>query len=129
MNYRKLYLWVSAIGLIPIALSYGAAPHKSLSSLFNITVETTNHMHIFRAIMGLYFAMTIIWVLGAMREEFERPAILAAIVFMGGLAGGRAISIWLDGWPHFLLTSYGIVEIAMAAIGIMLLNLKQTESQ
>lgn len=122
MNYRKFYLWISAIGLIPIALSYGAVPGQSLNWLFDITVDSTNHAHIFRAITGLYFAMIAIWILGATREEYERAAIVSEIVFMGGLAAGRVVSILIDGWPHFLLTGYGIVEAVMAVIGIMLLR-------
>ena len=129
MNYRKLYLWISAIGLIPIALSYGAIPEKSLSWLFDISVDSTNHTHMFRAIMGLYFAMVAIWILGAVREEYERAAILAEVVFMGGLAAGRVVSIWIDGWPHFLLTGYGIVEFVMAVAGIILLRSKQSATQ
>ncbi len=41
---------------------------------------------------------------------------------MGGLAAGRIVSILVDGWPHWLLTGYMIVEIVLAATGIVLLG-------
>ena len=74
MNYRKAYLWVSAIGLLPVALSYGVAPEFSLNWLFGIAVEVPNEAHVFRAIMGLYLAMVALWILGATKQRFERPA-------------------------------------------------------
>jgi hypothetical protein len=71
MNYQKMYLWVSAIGLLPIALSYGAIPEQSLSWLFDISVHSTNHTHVFRGVMGLYLAMVAFWILGAVRENIN----------------------------------------------------------
>ncbi len=129
MNYRKMYLWLSAIGLLPIALSYGAIPEQSLSWLFDISVQSTNHTHVFRGIMGLYLAMVAFWILGAVREKYERAAIQSEIVFMGGLAAGRVASILIDGWPHFLLTGYALVEIGLAVAGIILLRQLQPASQ
>ncbi len=126
MNYRKLYLWISAIGLLPVGLSYGVAPEQSLSWLFGIAVESTNHAHVFRGITGLYLAMVSFWILGAVQEKYERAAIQSEIVFMSGLAAGRVASILIDGWPHFLLTGYALAEIALAAIGIILLRRTQS---
>jgi hypothetical protein len=57
INYHKAYLWVSAIGLTPVALSYGVVPELSLNWLFGITVELPNEAHVFRGVMGLYLAM------------------------------------------------------------------------
>ena len=36
MNVRQLFLLIAAVGLIPIALSYGVTPQKSLNFLFGI---------------------------------------------------------------------------------------------
>jgi hypothetical protein len=129
MNYRKIYLWVSAIGLLPVGLSYGAFPEQSLSMLFDISVESTNHTHVFRGIMGLYLAMVAFWILGAMREKYERSAIQTEIVFMGGLAAGRVFSILVDGWPNLLLTGFALVEIGLVVAGVILLKQVQSTSQ
>ena len=127
MNYRKAYLWLSAIGLFPVALSYGVAPVESLNWLFGMTVEVPNEAHIFRGIMGLYLAMVLLWIIGAMRESCERPAIIAEVFFMGGLAVGRLLSVVVDGVPHPLFLGYIAVEVALAIAGIVLL--RQTRPQ
>ena len=62
MNPRKIYLWICAVGLIPVALSYGVAPEQSLNWLFGLSVEIPNEIHIFRAVMGLYLGMVALWI-------------------------------------------------------------------
>ena len=122
MNYRKVYLWLSALGLIPVALSYGVAPVESLNWLFGMTVEVPNQAHIFRGIMGLYLGMVLLWIMGAMNESCERPAIIAEVFFMSGLAVGRLLSVVVDGVPHWLLLGYIVVEVVLAIAGIALLR-------
>ncbi len=129
MNYRKAYLLISAVGLIPIALSYGVAPEQSLSWLFGFVVESPNEVHVFRGVMGLYLGMVALWILGATRENYERAAILSEVFFMGGLAVGRTISVLVDGWPHWLLVAYILVEVVLAIVGIMLLRRPVVASQ
>ena len=128
-NYRKVYLWVSAIGLIPVALSYGVVPELSMNWLFGITVEVPNEAHIFRGVMGLYLALVTLWILGATNERYERAAILSEIFFMSGLAVGRLLSVLVDGWPHWLLASYIVVEAILAVAGILLLKQGKAVSQ
>lgn len=128
-NYRKAYLWVSAIGLIPVALSYGVVPELSMNWLFGITVEVPNEAHIFRGVMGLYLALVTLWILGAMNENYERAAILSEVFFMSGLAVGRFLSLLVDGWPHWLLVNYLVLEAILAVAGIMLLKQGKTVSQ
>jgi len=74
MNIRQIFLIVVAIGLLPIALSYGLIPQKSLSYLFDITVSDPNSIHIFRAVMGLYLALIIFWLIGAFKVQVRQAA-------------------------------------------------------
>jgi hypothetical protein len=129
INYRKAYLWVSAIGLIPIALSYGVVPELSMNWLFGITVEMPNGAHILRGVMGLYLALVLLWILGATNERYERAAILSEVFFMSGLAAGRLLSVLVDGWPHWLLASYIVLEAIFASVGIILLKQGEAVSQ
>ena len=129
INYQKAYLWISAIGLIPVALSYGVVPELSMNWLFGITVEVPNEAHIFRGVMGLYLALVMLWILGATNERYERAAILSEIFFMSGLAVGRLLSVLVDGWPHWLLAGYIVVEAILAVAGIILLKQGKAVSQ
>ena len=118
----RLYLLVSAAGLTAVALSYGVGPATILPHLLDITVEGTDLTHVFRAIMGLYLGMIVLWVLGAFRPSLTRAAVIAEIAFMSGLAVGRVLSIVVDGMPSIALVGSTGVEIAMAAWGMLVLK-------
>jgi hypothetical protein len=114
------FLIFCAVGLVPIALGYGAKPSVALDSLFGIKVDTTNLTHIMRAVMGLYFGMVVLWLWGAFRRSMAGPALVACAVFMLGLAAGRLLSFILDGLPHWLLIVYAALEIVLGLIAVAL---------
>ena len=107
-----------AVGLVPIALGYGAKPTESLGALFDITVDSINLTHIMRAIMGLYLGMVVVWIWGAFDEELTIPALVSCAVFMLGLAAGRILSFFLDGMPHWLLIVYAVLEVLLGLVAI-----------
>jgi hypothetical protein len=122
MTRQSVFLLVTAAGLTPIALSYVLVPDKSLSVLFDIDADTTNIRHIFRAVMGLYLALIVFWVAGARNETLRVPALWSLVVFMFGLAAGRAASLVVDGFPHLLLFVYLVLEILFGVTGLWLLR-------
>lgn len=99
VSIKNLHLIISIILIIPIALIYGLYPKIILSKLFDIKVETINLTNIFRAMMGLYLGISTIWIIGIIKPKFWVTATLTNIVFMGGLAAGRLLSLALDGLP------------------------------
>jgi len=122
MNIRQIFLLFAAIGLTPIALSYGLVPQKSLSYLLGISVTDTNSIHIFRAIMGLYLGLVVFWIIGVSKEEVRQAALYSLTVFMLGLAAGRILSLIFDGIPHWLLLAYLGLELGFGAFGLYLLR-------
>ena len=122
MNIRQMFLLITAIGLIPIALSYGLMPQKSLSYLFDIPASSPNSIHIFRALMGLYLALVLFWIIGAFKVQVRQAALYSLIVFMLGLAAGRVLSLVLDGIPHWLLVVYLVLELGFGVLGILLIK-------
>ena len=116
----RVFLIFCAVGLVPIALGYGARPSASLGILFGITVDTTNLTHIMRAVMGLYFGMVVLWLWGAFSRSMAGPALVGCAVFMLGLASGRLLSFVLDGMPHWLLVVYFVLEILLGVIAVLL---------
>lgn len=122
MFQAKVFLIISVIGLFPIALSYGVAPQTSIPWLYGFPVDTINSIHIFRAMMGLYLALIIFWILGASNKGLTSPALYSLIVFMWGLAVGRAMSLIIDGMAHWLLVTYMGLEILFALVGMMVLK-------
>jgi hypothetical protein len=114
------YLVFCAVGLVPIALGYGAQPSASLDALFGIPVDTVNLTHIMRAVMGLYLGMAALWLWGAFSRPMTGPALVSCAVFMLGLAAGRILSLLLDGMPHWLLVVYAVLEVVLGAVAIAL---------
>ena len=117
---NRAFLIFCAVGLVPIALGYGAKPSVSLDMLFGITVDTTNLTHIMRAVMGLYLGMVVFWLWGAFKPSMTGPALAGCAVFMLGLAAGRILSFIIDGMPHWLLVVYAVLEIVLGLIAVML---------
>lgn len=103
--------------------------HRSHTGRAFLSIELPNETHIFRGVMGLYLALVTLWILGAMNENYERAAILSEVFFMSGLAVGRFLSLLVDGWPHWLLVNYLVLEAILAVAGIMLLKQGKTVSQ
>lgn len=120
-HMQRGVLLVMAIGLTPIALSYGAAPGISLPLLFGIDVSSVETRHIFRAVMGLYFGLIAFWLIGALRSRLREAALMSLLAFTLGLALGRLLSLVLDGWPGPLLFGYMLAEFGLAAISAWLL--------
>jgi len=117
---NRAFLIFCSVGLVPIALGYGAMPSVSLDALFGITVDTVNLTHIMRAVMGLYLGMVVFWLWGAFNPSLTGPALAACAVFMLGLAAGRIMSFVIDGMPHWLLVVYAVLEIVLGLIAVML---------
>jgi hypothetical protein len=121
------FLIFCAVGLVPIALGYGAMPSVTLEFLFGIKVDTTNLTHIMRAVMGLYLGMVVFWFCGAFRRSLAGPALAGCAVFMLGLAAGRMLSFILDGLPHWLLMVYAGLEVVLGLTAITLYRGHDTE--
>ncbi|OMO20163.1 DUF4345 domain-containing protein [Vibrio lentus] len=128
MKPQSIFLLVAVVGLTPIALSYGYAPVISLDYLFEIDASPINVTHIFRAVMGLYLALALFWVLGALFKKYRLPALYSLVVFMLGLAAGRVISLVLDGMPHWLLFVYLILELGFGLVGLKMIHKEQSET-
>lgn len=119
---QRVLLLLMSVGLVPIALSYGVAPASTLGWLFGIEAADINTRNIFRSIMGLYIAMTILWTAGAFRRSLRLPALWSLTVFTLGIGLGRLLSLLVDGVPHPLLTIYMLLEFAVAATSWQLIR-------
>lgn len=109
-------LLLAALGLVPVALTYGGVPSRTGPLLMGIEVESTALTHVFRAVMGLYLANAAFWLAGALRPALRRAALWGLMVFMGGVAAGRALSLVLDGWAGPILFGYLLVELVFVAL-------------
>ena len=122
MTKESWFLIIASVGLTPIALAYGAVPSTSVPLLYGVEVNDVNTTHIFRAVMGLYLAMVVFWLMGAKNDGLRLPALCSVVVFMLGLAAGRAFSLLVDGMPNLLLFVYLLLEVGFGAVGLILVR-------
>ena len=122
MSKESFFLLFIAAGVFPVSLIYGGNPVISMPNFYGIEVDTINLSNILRAVMGLYIALCIFWVIGARYEKLRLPALWSLVIFMTGIASGRFLSLILDGMPSPLFIFYLAVEIIAAVIGFKLIN-------
>ena len=121
MKKESFFLLFIAAGVFPVSLIYGGNPAVSMPSFYDINVDTVNLSNILRAVMGLYIALCIFWVIGARYEKLRLSALWSLAIFMTGIASGRTLSIILDGIPSPLFIFYLVVEVVAALIGFKLI--------
>lgn len=125
-NLKNIHLLLSAVIIIIAGLVYGVSPDKTLPGLFDFRVETTDLKNVFRAIMGLYLGMAAIWIIGIIKPGLWFTATLMNVIFMGGLAIGRLISLLTDGWPSVYFIAGLLAELLLAFWGVLnLTNFKK----
>ena len=122
MNKERFFLILSAVGVFPIALVYGAYPSISLPFFYDIEITNNNLANVFRATMGIYIAFNIFWISGALIQSMRIGALWSLFVFYIGAGSGRFLSIVIDGTPDTIFIIYLILEIIGAAISYWLIR-------
>jgi len=122
MNKESFFLIFSAVGVFPVALAYGAYPSISLPLLYNIEITNNNLANVFRAVMGLYIAFNIFWVIGALNQSLRLSALWSLFIFYTGAGAGRVLSIVIDGMPDTIFIIYLILEILGSATSYWLVR-------
>ena len=122
MKRESLFLIFVAAGVFPVALTYGVNPQVTLAYLYDIEVNNVNLSNIFRAIMGLYIALNIFWVIGAFKKPLLLPAMWSLTIFMTGIGLGRLLSLIVDGVPYPAFLIYMLLEFIFAIFGFLFIK-------
>ncbi len=120
--HKNLHLSLSTVAILVVGVTYGLHPSTFLPLFFDFNVEGTDLNHVFRAMMGCYFALGIYWGYSILFQKHWRSATFSVIFFMGGLAAGRLLSMLVDGIPSTAFTVGTFLEILFVIWGIY--NLK-----
>lgn len=119
---KNLHITITSIIITIISLTYGLSPNNILPKFFAFNVESIDLKHVFRATMGLYLGMVILWVVGFFKPLHWRIATISNVLFMIGLALGRIISIVADGAPSISFSVGLALELTLALWGLKNLN-------
>jgi len=125
MQLKRAYLIISCVAVAIIALLYGISPTWYASNFLGITSQNPNVAHILRAVTGLYLALAAFWLYSAFNDKYTNTAVLTTILFAGGLAAGRFVSLILDGQPAPVLLLYGAMELAVVLVGYWIFKLPE----
>jgi hypothetical protein len=124
---KNLHLGLSSLTIIGVGLAYGIYPNRILPFFFDFKVQSIDLNNVFRAIMGLYLSLAVYWTTGIFKPEHWKNTTLISVIFMGGLASGRIISIFLDGIPSLPFLIGTVLEIVFMFWGVR--NLKMEYSK
>ena len=122
---KNLHLPLSGTIVIVAGLVYGFHPSYVMPLLLDFEVEALALKNIFRAIMGIYIGLGIYWLMGALHPALWKSATLCNVLFMGGIALGRLISLVCDG---FSLSFFIAMVLELIFLGWGLYNLKTYNS-
>lgn len=116
----KLHLIISVLIVVPVAFVYGFKPE----SQFDIHLNSVDEFNQFKAIMGLYLGFSTLWILGILKINYLKIAIISNVIFMLGLGFGRILSILLDGIPTFGYLFGTAGELLLGSYGLWILKTK-----
>ncbi len=122
MKSESFFLIFVAAGVFPVALTYGVNPQVTLAYLYDIEVNSANLSNIFRAIMGLYIALNVFWIIGAFKKTLLLPAMWSLTIFMTGIGLGRMLSLFIDGIPYPAFIIYMLIEFIFAIFGFFFIK-------
>ncbi|MBA1149054.1 DUF4345 domain-containing protein [Ectothiorhodospiraceae bacterium WFHF3C12] len=70
---------------------------------------------------GVYFLFGLYFLWSAFQAVSRRGALTAAILFLGGLAGGRILSLFVDGITvNPWIWAFGVLEVVLLAVGLLI---------
>lgn len=119
----KLHLGISAAVVIAAGLLYGANPGHILPDILWPAVHDIELKNMIRSVMGLYLTLGVFWFFAIKNPAYWKAATLINVLFMGGLAFGRLVSLILDGISPLFAVGM-LLEALMMVWGII--NLKST---
>ncbi len=113
MTLKQAFLIAAFAMVSVIAFLYGIDPSWFARTFLGLDTVSVSFAHILRAVMGLYLAFGVFWLVSAFNDAYRNTAILTTMVFAGGLVIGRLVSFIADGQPAPLLVFYAVLECAI----------------
>ena len=115
---NKISLIISVLIVVPVAFLYGFSPDLQ----FELFPKTIDEHNFYKAIMGLYLGFSILWIMGILKPEYLKTALITNVVFMLGLGSGRVLSILVDGAPTSGYLFGTIAELVLGLYGLWVLK-------
>jgi hypothetical protein len=118
MHLKKAFLIFSFVAVTIFGLMYGISPRWYAATFLGITDLNPNFAHILRALAGLFLALAAFWLYAAFNDKYRDAGVLTAILFAGGQAVARCVSLIVDGQPAPVLVSDMAAEVGVVLVGL-----------
>ena len=125
MLIKKYFLIFSFSVVAIIALLYGITPQWFAQTFLDVPALSIDIAHILRAVMCLYLALGLFWLVAAFSDKYRNTAVLTIVLFAGGLVSGRIISLFADGQPSGILLLYVAMEFVFVPIAYWVFRLPE----
>ncbi len=103
MKFTAFILLSAAAGIGLIGSGYLVSPTR-MYGLYGIALNSTNEANMVRgAYGGVFVSSALLFLMGGIHPQLTRSALIYLLVFMLGFAGGRTLSILVDGLPSVLI--------------------------
>ena len=123
-SIKKYFLIFAFVVVSIIAILY-VSPTWFAVTFLNVPAISVDFSHIVRAIMGLYFGLSLFWLFSAFSDRHRNTAVLTTAIFAGGLFCGRLFSMLADGWPSPLLVVYAALEFLLVPVAVWVFRLPE----
>ncbi|WP_067692486.1 DUF4345 domain-containing protein [Nocardia jejuensis] len=112
----RVYLTLATIAFAALGLKGIIVPGPAVSAV-GLHAEAVTGLNEARATYGgLHLAFAAVFALGLHRSAVRIPALCLGAVVCGGLAFGRVVSLFADGWPNTTMLGWLTLEIAATLI-------------
>ena len=125
MQLKKAFLIFSFVAVTVFGLMYGISPRWYAATFLGITDLNPNFAHILRALAGLFLALAAFWLYAAFNNKYRDAGVLTAILFAGGQAVARCVSLIVDGQPAPVLLIYLAMEFAVVLVAYWVFRLPE----
>lgn len=115
---QKIHLIISISVVVPVSFLYAFFPDL----LFELFPKTIDEFNVYKAIMGLYVAFSILWILGIYNSSLLKTALITNMLFMLGLGFGRLFSMIVDGIPTYNYVFGMVAELVLGAYSFWVLK-------
>lgn len=106
------------IVVVGAAFIYGFYP----DTFVELFPKTTDEFNFYKAIMGLYLGFSTLWILGVLKANYLKTALITNMIFMLGLGLGRVLSMIVDGLPTSGYLFGTAAELFLGCYGLWVLS-------
>ncbi|MEZ5346511.1 MAG: DUF4345 domain-containing protein [Pyrinomonadaceae bacterium] len=120
-TFRRIVLIISGVLLLIVGIMILLFPHSFYASNGVILGEQAGLLSEIRATGGLFAGCGIILIIGAIRQNIMRSALILAALIFGTLGVARLFSFLIDGMPGSSIAAAAFLEIIIGTLCAVLI--------